>query len=569
MTTLWKRSRARTGGRLVVDALRAHAVDAVFCVPGESYLPILDALRDVRDDITVVTCRHEQGAADMAEAYGKLTGRPGVCLVTRGPGACNASIGVHTAFQDSTPMVVLVGQVARAHLGREAFQEVDVARMFAPLAKHAVQADGADELPRLIADAFCRALSNRPGPVVVALPEDVLAETAEVADVAPRQPVAPELDPGLIERFHHVLGDAERPLMIVGGSGWSERARKDIDALVTANALPTCCSFRRHDIVDNRLRAFIGELGIAPGPALVERVKAADVVLAVGTRLGEIVTQGYTLIEPGSRRPTLVHVHPDIDELGRVYEPALAIPAGMPAFAAAVRALPPAAARWRAWADAARADYLADTALPASASALDLGRVMAELEETLTTDAVVTVDAGNFSGWPQRFLRFGGGRRLLGAANGAMGYAVPAAVAAKILDAERMVIACVGDGGFGMTGQELSTAVRYGVAPLILVFNNGMYGTIRMHQERRHPGRAIATRLVNPDFAALARAYGAHGETVERTEQFGPALRHALAAGRAAVIELRMDPDVISTRTTLSALRLAAKRGEPLSDPDH
>jgi len=563
MAKLWKRSHPRTGGRLVVDALRTHGVEIVFCVPGESYLPVLDALYDAQDDITVVTCRHEHGAADMAEAYGKLTGRPGVCLVTRGPGACNASIGVHTAFQDSTPMVMLVGQVQRPHLGREAFQEVDFTRMFGPLAKHAAQVERPEELPGLIAEAFHLALSFRPGPVVLALPEDVLEETADAADVKPLEPLRHEPDPGLLERLHHVLGDAERPLMIIGGSGWSERARADINAFVTANNLPTCCSFRRHDIIDNRHPNFVGELGISPPRTLVERAKAADLLLAVGTRLGDIVTQGYTLIEPENHGPALVHVHPDADELGRVFEPSLAIPSGMAEFAAAVRAMAPVAGeRWSAWASEARADYDADRTIPAYDGALDLGRVMAELEKLLTADAVVTVDAGNFSGWPHRFLSYGGGRRLLGAANGAMGYGVPAAVAAKIADPDRMVVTFVGDGGFGMTGQELATALHCGVTPVILVFNNGMYGTIRMHQERSYPERTIGTRLVNPDFAALARAYGAHGETVERTEQFVPAFERSLASGKAAVIELITDPEIISTRTTLSALRRAATKGE-------
>jgi len=563
MAKLWKRSHTRTGGRLVVDALRAHGVDTVFCVPGESYLPILDALYDAQDEITVVTCRHEHGAADMAEAYGKLTGRPGVCLVTRGPGACNGSIGVHTAFQDSTPMVMLVGQVQRPHLGREAFQEVDFTQMFGPLAKHAAQVDRPEELPGLIAEAFHLALSFRSGPVVLAMPEDVLEETADAADVKPLEPLRPKPDPGILERLHHVLGDAERPLMIIGGSGWSERARADINAFVAANNLPTCCSFRHHDIIDNRHPNFVGEMGISPPRALVERAKAADLLLAVGTRLGDIVSQGYTLIEPENHGPALVHVHADAEELGRVFEPALAIPSGMAEFAAAVRAMAPVAGeRWSAWASEARADYVADRTPPEYEGALDLGRVTAELEKLLTAKAVVTVDAGNFSGWPQRFLSYGGGRRLLGAANGAMGYAVPAAVAAKIADPDRMVVAFVGDGGFGMTGQELATALYYGVTPVILVFNNGMYGTIRMHQERSFPDRSIATRLVNPDFAALARAYGAHGETVERTEQFTPAFERSLASGKAAVIELKTDPEIISTRTTLSAIRQAANKGE-------
>ncbi len=551
------RMQKRTGGQVVADALRAYGIEMAFCVPGESYLPILDALYDLRGEIRVVTCRHEHGAAVMAEAHGKLTGRPGVCLVTRGPGACNASIGVHTAFQDSTPMILLVGQVGRRFLGREAFQEVDFVRMFEPLAKHVVQVDTVDALPEVMASAYWTALGGRPGPVVVALPEDVLSNATEAATGDIPEPERPKPDPGPMERLHHILHDARRPVMLVGGGGWTDRARADMAAFASANTLPTCCAFRRQDIFDNDHPGFVGELGIAPNPELVARVKDADLVLAVGTRLGEIVTQGYTLIDDGNPHRALVHVHADAGELGRVFEPDLAIPSGMPEFAAAARALAPVdGSRWSEWAAGLRSSYEGDTAIPHVEGDLDLGRVMADLRSRLPADAVVTVDAGNFSGWPQRFLRFGAGRRLLGATNGAMGYGVPAAVAAKMRDPERTVVACVGDGGFGMTGQELATAVHHGVAPVILVFNNAMYGTIRMHQERAYPGRVIGTGLTNPDHAALARSYGAHGETVTRTDEFAPALDRALdcagASGKAALIELRYDPEIIGTRTRLS-----------------
>ena len=556
------RAQPRTGGRLVADALRVHGVETVFCVPGESYLEIMDGLFDVSGDIALISCRHEHGAANMAEAYGKLTGRPGVCMVTRGPGACNASIGAHTALQDSTPMVLLVGQVRRGYMGREAFQEVDYRQMYAPLAKWVTQVERAEQLPEVMARAFRTAVSGRPGPVVLALPEDMLGEAADVADTAPYETEHARPDAGDLERLRRILADAERPVMVIGGGGWTDAARDGIAAFAEAHGLPTCCSFRRHDLFDNTHACFVGELGLSPDPALVKRVKEADVLLVVGARLGEMTTQGYTIVEAPKPKQTLIHVHAGAEELGRVFEPALAIHSGMAEFFEAARSLAPVdGSRWREWSAEARRDYEKNRTPPPYKGALDLGRVMAELSERLPRDAIVTVDAGGFSTWTQRYLAFGAGRRFLGGTSGAMGYAVPAAVAAKIAAPERMVVACVGDGGFGMTGQEVLTAVMYGVDPVILVFNNSMYGTIRMHQERHHPGRVIGTDLVSPDFAALAGTYGAHGETVETTRDFMPAFERALGSGKPAVIELRMDRDVVSARTTLSALREGAGQG--------
>lgn len=553
-----------TGGELVVEALQSHGIDTVFCVPGESFLPILDALYGA-GGIRVVTCRHEHGAAMMAEAHGKLTGRPALCLVTRGPGACNAAIGVHTAFQDSTPMLLFIGQVERGFIGREAFQEVDLARMFQGLAKRAGQVEAAAALPAAVASAVCDARSGRPGPMVLALPEDVLAERVDAEAVPPLPLDEPVPDEGLMQRLHHRLGDAQRPLLLVGGGGWTEEARADLHAFAVANGLPVCCAFRRHDIFANADPLFAGELGIGANSALVDRVKAADLVIAVGTRLGEITTQGYTLLprrgEEQGAGPDLVHVYPDAAEPGRVFAVALAIPASPAPFAAAARRLAPAnAERWRGWAASARADYVADRGRAARGGALDLHRAMAELDEMLPGDAVVSVDAGNFSGWPQRFLTFGGGRRLLGPCNGAMGYAVPAAVAAKLAEPDRCVVACVGDGGFGMTGQELATAVALSLPIVVLIFDNGMFATIRMHQERAYPGRPMATGLTNPDFAAIARAYGAHGETVMQTAEFRPAMSRALECGGPAVVALTVDPELITTRATLSELRSAPAR---------
>jgi len=551
----------QSGGQLVVAALRAHGVEMAFSVAGESYLEVLDALYDA-PEIRLITCRQEGGAAFMAETYGKLTGKPGVLLVTRGPGACNASIGVHTAFQDSTPMVVLVGQVARHQIDREAFQEVDFRKMFAPLAKWVTQIDLADRVPELMNQAFQVATSGRPGPVVVALPEDMLRDRHAAAVVGPFRAVRAHPGAADLAEMRRLLAAAERPIMLVGGSGWSDAAAADIARFAMANELPVCCSFRRQDIVDNRLPCFVGDLGTGAAPSLVARIKAADLVLAVGARIGEITSQGYTLFEVPDPGKTLIHVHAAAEELGRVFRPTLAMQSGMPEFATAAVALEPVARpRWQAWRAEARAEYeagLVPTPLTASPP-LDLGRIMTWLRERLPDDAIVTSDAGNFSGWPNRFLQYRRPGRQLGPTSGAMGYGVPAAVAAKLVYPGRVVVGFCGDGGFMMTGQELMTASSEGVGPIILLFNNAMYGTIRMHQERRFPGRVVGTTLKNPDFAALARAYGGFGATVARTEEFAPAFEKAVASGRPAIIELRMDPEMITTGTTLSALRRQAE----------
>ena len=556
----------QSGGQLVVAALRAHGVEMTFSVAGESYLEVLDALYDA-PEIHLVTCRQEGGAAFMAEAYGKLTGQPGVLLVTRGPGACNASIGVHTAFQDSTPMIVLVGQVARHQIDREAFQEVDFRKMYAPLAKWVTQIDMAERIPELMNQAFQVATSGRPGPVVVALPEDMLRDQAAADVVGPYRAVRAHPGAADLAEMRRLLAEAERPITLVGGSGWSDSACADIARFAMANDIPVCCSFRRQDIVDNRLACFLGDLGTGAAPSLVARIKAADLVLAVGARIGEITSQGYTLLGIPDPGKTLIHVHAAAEELGRVFRPTLAIQSGMPEFAAAVVALEPIAApRWRTWRAEARAEYekgLEPSKFGSSgttgAPALDLGQIMTWLRERLPDDAIVTSDAGNFSGWPNRFLQYRRPGRQLGPTSGAMGYGVPAAVAAKLAYPGRIVVGFCGDGGFMMTGHEMATAVGEGIGPIILLFNNAMYGTIRMHQERRFPGRVVGTALKNPDFAALIRAYGGFGAVVARTEEFAPAFEEAVASGRPAVIELRMDPEMITTRSTLSALRRQAE----------
>jgi acetolactate synthase-1/2/3 large subunit len=548
-----------SGGQLVVAALQVHGVEMAFSVAGESYLEVLDALVDA-PDIRLVTCRQEGGAAFMAEAYGKLTGKPGVLLVTRGPGACNASIGIHTAFQDSTPLVVLVGQVARNQLDREAFQEVDFRRMFAPLAKWVAQIDIAERVPELINQGFQIAVSGRPGPVVLALPEDMLRDRCAAAVSGPYRAVRAHPGAADLGELRQLLAAAERPIVLVGGSGWSDKACRDIAGFAQTNDLPVCCSFRRQDIVDNRLPCFVGDLGTGASPSLVARVKQADLLLAVGTRIGEITSQSYSLLgipEPGK---ALIHVHASAEELGRVFRPSLAIQSGMPEFAAAVAMLAPVAApRWSSWRETVRAEYEAGLIPPSSSSSLDLGEIMRWLRDRLPSDAIVTSDAGNFSGWPNRFLQYRRPGRQLGPTSGAMGYGVPAAVTAKLVYPDRLVVGFCGDGGFMMTGQELATATLEGTGPIIMVFNNGMYGTIRMHQERRFPGRVVGTALKNPDFLALARAYGIFGASITKTEQFAPAFEEAVSGRRAAIIELKMDPEMITTRTTLSEIRRHAE----------
>ncbi|MBI3454271.1 MAG: thiamine pyrophosphate-binding protein [Candidatus Rokubacteria bacterium] len=549
----------RTGGQLVVDCLRLHGVDTVFTVPGESFLAILDALYDVRDAIRLVVCRQEGGAANMADAYGKLTGRPGVVMVTRGPGAANAAVGVHTAFQDSTPMIVLIGQVERRVFHREAFQEVDFRQMFAPLAKWVAQIEDPARIPELMGRAFQTAVSGRPGPVVLALPEDMLTDSASVPLGDPYKVVRPSPSPADLERLRALLTTARAPFMIVGGGGWSAAASADLMAFAEANDIATGASFRCQDYFDNTHPTYAGHLGIGLEPALAARIKRADLLIVVGARLGEATTAGYTLIDIPRPRQTLVHVHAGIEELGRVYQADLPINAGYAEFAAAARRLPPVdSSRWREAAREARGAYLQSLEPSPQPGALDMGEVMKILRRRLPADAIMTNGAGNYTAWLHKFYPFRRYRTQLAPTNGAMGYGVPAAVAAKLVHPDRTVVSFNGDGCFLMCGQELATAVRYGLDPLFLVINNGMYGTIRMHQEREYPGRVHGTDLVNPDFGAYARAFGAYAELVEKTAEFEPALERALRAGRATLLELRIDPEAITPGTTLTALREAA-----------
>ena len=549
----------RSGARLLVEALAAHGADTVFCVPGESYLAVLDSLYDVQDRVKLYVCRHEGGASNMAEAYGKLTGRPGVCIVTRGPGATNASIGVHTAFQDSTPMILLVGQVPRWMMERECFQEVEYRKMFAPLAKWVAQIDSADRIPEFMSHAFHVAVSGRPGPVVLALPEDVLSELSTARSTPRYRRV--EAHPGAdnLRAVQRLLSEAQRPMVVLGGSGWNAEACESFRRFVHANDLPVGCAFRFQDLFDNRDPHYVGDVGIGINPKLAQRVKDADLLLVIGARLGEMTTSGYTLLSVPRPAQRLVHVHAGAEELGRVYQGDVLINASMPAIASALAELEPVRQRpWGEWARAGRADFDEWCARRQIPGPVQLWDVMEFLGQRLPEDTILTNGAGNYSAWVHRFYRYPRFRTQVAPTSGAMGYGVPAAVAAKIVHPDRMVVCFAGDGCFLMTGQELATAVQYQLPVLFIVLNNGMYGTIRAHQERRFPGRVIGTDLVNPDFAAYARAFGAHGELVTRTEEFAPAFERAVASRKPAVIEVRVDPQAITPNTTIDAMRAAA-----------
>ena len=546
----------RTGGEILVASLLAQGATLAFGVPGESYLAVLDALHDARDRLRFVVCRQEGGAAYMAEAFGKLTGTPGLAFVTRGPGASNSAIGIHTAAQDSTPMIVFVGQVGGDMVDREAFQEIDYRRMFGSVAKWAAQIDRAERIPEYVAHAYRLAMSGRPGPVVLALPEDVLTARATCADPPRVEAVPAAPAPEQVAAARALLADSQSPLVLVGGSRWDAAACAALRTFAEAQGLPVAAAFRRQDLFDNRHPHYAGDVGIAVSPKLAARVRDADVLLVIGERLGEMTTGGYTLVDAPVPRQRLIHVHPSPDELGRVYQPALAVCATPGAFLAALNAQPPVApGRWRTQLDAVRADFAAWRAPRAVPGAVDLWRIVHWLDERLPADSVVTNGAGNYTTWLHRLYRYRGLHTQLAPYSGAMGYAVPAAVAAKAVHPARTVLSWNGDGCFLMNGQELATAVQYGLAIVFVVIDNGMYGTIRMHQERNYPARVSGTDLVNPDFAALARAYGAHGETVVRTDEFAPAFERALAAGRPALLHVKADPQALTMGASLDALR--------------
>ncbi|AYG66710.1 MULTISPECIES: thiamine pyrophosphate-binding protein [unclassified Rhizobium] len=544
----------RTGGQLIVEALKANGVQRISCVPGESFLAVLDALHD--SDIKVLVCRQEGGAAMMADAWGRLTGEPGICMVTRGPGATNASAGLHIARQDSIPMILFIGQVQRDAREREAFQEVEFRRAFTEFAKWVGEIDDAARIPEFVTRAFAVATSGRPGPVVLTLPEDMLRDEVEAPKARPHAPVAAHPSRGQLADLSQRLAAAERPIVILGGTRWDEEAVVGIRQFAERFRLPIGCSFRRQMLFDHLHPNYAGDVGIGINPALAKEIKEADLLILLGGRLSEMPSSGYTLVDIPYPRQQLVHIHPDPSELGRVYRPDLAICASSADFVAVLADLDaPIETRWAERTERMHAAYLAWSTTPEkSPGAVHMGRIMDWIEANTADDAIFTNGAGNYATWLHRFHRFRRFNTQAAPTSGSMGYGLPAAVAAKQLFPEREVICFAGDGCFMMHGQEFATAVQYGLPLIALVINNGMYGTIRMHQEREYPGRVSATALDNPDFAALARAYGGHGETVRATEEFGPAFERARASGKPAIIEITLDPEAITPSRTLTEI---------------
>jgi acetolactate synthase I/II/III large subunit len=549
----------RTAAEVLVDQLIVNGVRHVFCVPGESYLAVLDAFHD--RDIEVTVCRHEAGAAFMAEAVGKATGRPGICFVTRGPGSTNAAHGIHIAHQDSTPMIMFVGQVARDMKRRDAFQELDYAAAFGGIAKWATEIDDPARVPEIVSRAFYTATGGRPGPVVIALPEDMLTERISVPNAPAFEPV--ETWPGATDmmKLQKMLWGAERPVMLLGGSRWSVAAHAAIARFAERFALPVATTFRRGALFDALHPCYAGDLGIGPNPKLIERIKAADLILLVGGRLGEMPSQSYTLFDIPGPQTTFVHVHPGAEELGRVYKPHLAIHAAPTAFAAAAEGLqPPNEITWEAGTKIAHADYLAWTEQPTEQpGGVNLGAVMVWLRDNLPADAVLCNGAGNFASWVHRFFRFRQFAQHIAPTSGSMGYGVPAAIGIKRLYPERTVVCIAGDGDFLMNSQEYATAAQYDLPIITVIADNGLYGTIRMHQEREYPGRVSATVLKNPDFVAYARAFGGFGAVVEKTADFPKAFQAAQKSGKPAVIQLKIDPDAITPAMTLAKIGAAAR----------
>ncbi len=549
----------RHGGHLLVESLLALGARTGFGVPGESYLAVLDGLYDTRGNLDLILCRNEGGAAFMASAYGKLTGNPGLCFVTRGPGATNASIGVHTAMQDSSPMILFVGQIDTQMRGREAFQEVDYRAFFGPIAKWATEIDHVDRIPEVLSRAWTTALSGRPGPVVIALPEDMLASvptaTALTRSVIVNPPVASS-ETMLAVRKEIAL--AKRPVILMGGGGWTDEGSEALQRFAEASDIPVVAAFRYQDRYDNHSRTYAGDAGVGMLPTVRKTLQQADLILAIGVRFGEMTTDAYSLFELPDMSQRLIHVHISDRELGKIYQPDIAVHAGANGFAAAL-AETRLSGDWSEWRKTAREGYEATFSLPVQPGPVDMSVVIAHLRDRLPDDAILTNGAGNFAIWPNKYFPFGPGQRLLAPQSGAMGYGLPAAVAAKVAYPERTVVCFAGDGDFQMNAVELGTAMQAGARPIVLILNNGTYGTIRMHQERHYPARVSGTDLVNPDFAALARAYGFHGERVESTEEFAEAFERAMASETGAVLDLATATEALTPRQTLSQIRAAAQ----------
>ncbi|MCV0427735.1 MAG: thiamine pyrophosphate-binding protein [Roseibium sp.] len=554
---------ARTGGRILADQLQLLGTDTVYCVPGESFLGLLEGLYAQKDQIKVVTCRHESGASNMADAYGKLTGKPGICAVTRGPGATNASNGIHTAFQDSTPMIVLIGQVGRSMLDREAFQEIDYRRMFGQMAKWVVQIDDPRRIPEYLARAWKTALSGRPGPVVLALPEDVLTETAVCENLRPTPLPKAAPAPDAISSLEQMLKKAEKPLLVLGGPSWSQACTEKALAFAERTGLPVATTFRCQDYIDNSHENYVGVIGIAPLPKLRKRLlEDVDLLIAVGPRFGEMTTQGYSLLGIPTPRMTFVHVHPGPEELGQVYQPNLSIVSDPELFFDTANLIEwnEGTVRWADWRQDQRKDYISFLQPTDVPGPVNMGRIIRHLTSAMPADTVISNGAGNYTVWVHRFHEHLAYRTQLAPTSGSMGYSVPAAIAAKLQAPEREVVSIAGDGCFLMTGQELATAHQHGADIIYIVVNNGMYGTIRMHQERHHPAHVIATDLVNPDFVAYASSFGIKGERVETTGAFPEALQRARSTKGGYLIEIVVDPEALTPTQSLSAARVQGEK---------
>ncbi len=548
------------GGRLLVECLVNHGVRAAFGVPGESYLAVLDALHDVGSRLRLVVSRHEGGASFMAEAWGKLTGQPGICFVTRGPGATNAAIGVHTAMQNSTPMILFVGQVGREMRRREAFQEIDYPAFFGDIAKWVTEIDNPARIPEIVARAFAVATSGRPGPVVIALPQDMLRAPTTAAATQPGAIGHPAPDRAGLDAARAALRKAERPVLLVGGGGWSEAARADLNRFAERNRLPVAVVFRSQDLVDNASASYVGDAGVGMAPYLAGFLGDADLILAINIRFGESTTQGWRLFDVPRMAPMLVHAHESAREIGKIYQPDIALVTS-PENLMHELAAGPALGDWQAWRDRGRKGFLDMRAAARQQGAVDMVEICAWLDRQLDNDAIITNGAGNFAIWPSKFITYTGGRRLLAPQSGAMGAGLPAAIAARLAAPGRQVLCFAGDGDFQMTMAEMGTAAQEGLQPIILLLNNGMYGTIRAHQERNYPGRVSGTEIRNPDYVAIARANGFHGERIERTADFAPAFARAAASTTGGLLEIVIDPEDITPFARLSDLRAAGVGG--------
>ena len=550
-------TKPRSGAEVLIDALNINGVEHIYCIPGESFLAALDALFD-RTQISLVVCRNEGGAAYMAEAEGKLSGKPGVCMVTRGPGATNASGGLHVAMQDSTPMILLIGQIARKDLDREAFQEIDYRRMFSQVSKWVAQIDDADRIPEYMNRAFSIATSGRPGPVVLALPEDMLCDMTEAQDARQTPLVRTSPAKSDITRVEQILSESNRPIVLVGGSGWSKQTQLQLQDIAATNQLPVVNSFRCQDFFDNEHANYAGDLGIGINPALIRRIDESDCLLVIGARLGEMTTAGFSLLDIPCPKQRLIHVHAGADELGHIYQPEVAINAGSDRFIEMLSELTldsEITSKWSGATQQARQEYLDWNKSIQIEGDMQFSDVIHQIRDQTEDDAIICNGAGNNTGWLHRFFRYRGYRTQLAPTSGTMGYGLPAAIAAKLCYPDRTAVAIAGDGDFMMNGQELATAMQYGANIIVIVVNNGIYATIRMHQEREYPGRVIGTDMVNPDFVALAQAYGCQGEQVTETDQFAAAFERAKAAGRPALIEICLDPEILTPTATVTSLR--------------